>query len=74
MAADTAYESQKNTTIPEDFLKALENNPQAKASFLTLNKSATFAIAFRLATARKPETRQRHLEAMLAMLERGEFR
>ena len=71
---DAAYDSPKNMAVPEDFLKALEQNPPAKVFFKTLGKSATFAIGFRLATAKKPETRQRRLEAILAMLERGEFR
>ena len=35
---------------------------------------AAYAIAWRLATAKKPEIRKRRFEAMLEMLERGMFR
>jgi uncharacterized protein YdeI (YjbR/CyaY-like superfamily) len=42
------------------------------AFFNGLNKTNTYAIVWRLETAKKPETRQRRLEAMVAMLERGE--
>jgi len=67
-----AYDSPKNMTMPADFLAALESRPKAKAFYETLNKTNTFAIAFRLVTAQKPETRQRRFDALLAMLERGE--
>lgn len=71
---EAAYDSQKNMVVPADFLQALEENPPAKAFFATLNKSAVFAIGWRLTTAKQPATRQRRLAALLAMLERGEFR
>jgi uncharacterized protein YdeI (YjbR/CyaY-like superfamily) len=59
-------------TVPEDFLAALEKRPKAKAFFETLNKQNRYAIAYRLQTARKPETRQKRFEQFLAMLEKGE--
>jgi uncharacterized protein YdeI (YjbR/CyaY-like superfamily) len=58
--------------IPEDFLKALAENPPAQAFFNTLNRTNVYAIAWRLQTAKKPETRQRRFDALLAMLARGE--
>lgn len=67
-----AYESSKTMAMPEDFMKALKKNKKALAFFNTLNRANTYAIAWRLATAKKPETRQRRFEALLAMLERGE--
>ena len=70
---EAAYDSSKNIVFPADFLKALEKNKQAQAFFNTLSRSNVYAIAWRLATAKKPETRQRRLDALLAMLERGEF-
>jgi uncharacterized protein YdeI (YjbR/CyaY-like superfamily) len=69
-----AYDSQKNMVMPEDFLKALKQNKPAQAMFNTLSKSNVYAIALRLATAKKPETRQRRFGTLLAMLERGEFK
>lgn len=69
-----AYASQKNMVVPEDFLQALEQNQQAQVFFNTLNKTNVYAIAWRLATAKQPKTRQRRFDALLAMLESGEFR
>ncbi len=70
---EAAYDSQKNMVVPEDFLKALRGNKQAQAFFNTLSKSNVYAIAWRLATAKKLETRKRRFDALLAMLERGKF-
>jgi uncharacterized protein YdeI (YjbR/CyaY-like superfamily) len=70
---EAAYDSPKNMVVPEDFLKALRGNKQAQAFFNTLSKSNVYAIAWRLATAKKLETRKRRFDALLAMLERGEF-
>ena len=70
---EAAYDSPKNMVVPEDFLKALGENKQAQAFFNTLSKSNVYAIAWRLETAKKPETRKRRFDALLAMLERGEF-
>lgn len=71
---EAAYDSQKNMVVPEDFLKALGKNKQGQAFFNTLSKSNVYAIAWRLETARQPETRKRRFDTLLAMLERGEFR
>ena len=67
-----AYDSLKNFTTPEDFLERLENDPKAKATFETLNKTNLYSIAFRLQTAAKPETREKRLKAILEMLSKGE--
>jgi len=65
---DAAYESQKNATPPADLLEALENNPDAKAFFATLNRSHKYSFIWRLMTAKKPETRAKRLETMITML------
>ena len=67
-----AYESPKNAEPPADFLKALAKDKKAKAFFETLNKANVYAIVYRLQTAKKPETRVRRMEGILAMLGRGE--
>jgi uncharacterized protein YdeI (YjbR/CyaY-like superfamily) len=69
---DKAYDSPKNMVVPEDFLKELSKNKKAYAFFKTLNKTNTFAIAWRLQTAKKPETREKRMKALLAMLKKGE--
>lgn len=67
-----AYESPTNTKIPEDFLKELRKNTKANEYFKTLNKTNLFAIAYRLQSAKKKETRIRRIIAILHMLEKGE--
>src|ERR1700722_1460968 len=68
----SAYDSPSNATFPDDFLAALAKNKKAKAFFDSLNKANRYAISYRLQTAKKPETRQRRMETILAMLARSE--
>jgi uncharacterized protein YdeI (YjbR/CyaY-like superfamily) len=67
-----AYDSPSAMQVPADFLKELSKDKKAKAFFETLNKANTYAIAWRLQTAQKPETRAKRVQAMLEMLKRGE--
>lgn len=69
---EKAYDSPVNMKIPDDFLKALSKNKKALAFFNTLNKTNTFAIGWRLQTAKKPETREKRMKAILEMLKKGE--
>ncbi len=69
---DAAYESQSNLTIPDDFGGELDRHPQAKAFFDTLNKVNRYAMCYRIATAKKPETRQARIDKFIAMLAKGE--
>ncbi len=59
-------------TVPEDFLRELEKDFKAKSFFETLNKTNLYSIAFRLQTAKKPETREKRMKAILDMLSKGE--
>ena len=61
-----AYDSHKNMTMPEDFLQELET------FFAALNKTNLYAIAFRLQTAKKPETRAKRMKEILERLAKGE--
>lgn len=67
-----AYAPGSEMTVPDDFLAALEARPEAKAFFGTLNRTNLYAIAYRLQTAKKAETRQKRFETLLALLESGE--
>jgi uncharacterized protein YdeI (YjbR/CyaY-like superfamily) len=67
-----AYDSPSQATVPEDFLAALRRNKKAQAFSESLNKANRYAIAYRLQTAKKPETKQRRIKMILAMLARGE--
>ena len=63
-----AYDSASKMEIPNDFRKELAKNKRAKAFFETLNRANVYAIVWRLQTAKNPETRQRRLATILAML------
>ncbi len=69
---DAAYAPSSEMVIPADFLAALGERPGAKACYETLSRQHLFVICYRLQTAKKPETRQRRFEKLLAMLENGE--
>lgn len=68
---DAAYAGQKDAKVPADFLKALGKDKQALAFFQGLSKSNHFAVYYRLHTAKKPETRQRRFEALVALFKAG---
>lgn len=69
---EKAYDSPGKMTIPDDFMKELSKNKKAKSFFGTLNRANLYAIAWRLQTAKKPETRQKRMKTMLDMLSRSE--
>jgi uncharacterized protein YdeI (YjbR/CyaY-like superfamily) len=68
---EAAYHSPGRATIPKDFVAALSSNKKARAFFGTLNKTNLYSIAWRLQTAKKPETRARRMKAILQMLAKG---
>ena len=68
---NAAYDSQKNMLVPKDFLVALKKHKKADAFFKTLNKTNVYAIAWRLQTAKTPETRARRFSVLLEMLKQG---
>jgi uncharacterized protein YdeI (YjbR/CyaY-like superfamily) len=67
-----AYDSFGNAEVPDDFIKAIAGNKKAKAFFATLNKTNVYSIVYRLQTAKKPETRDRRMRAIIEKLARGE--
>jgi uncharacterized protein YdeI (YjbR/CyaY-like superfamily) len=69
---ESAYAPVSEMTVPDDFLKALEEFPSSKAFFETLNRQNLYAIAYRLQTAKKPETRNKRFNQFLIMLKNGE--
>jgi uncharacterized protein YdeI (YjbR/CyaY-like superfamily) len=66
-----AYASPKDAQIPADFLREVKKDPAGYAFFKTLNRANQYAIAYRLATAKKPETRARRLAQFVAMMSAG---
>jgi uncharacterized protein YdeI (YjbR/CyaY-like superfamily) len=69
---DAAYASQRAIEIPADFQQALDENPQAREFFGTLNGANRYAVLWRIQTAKRPETRAARIEKLIAMLARGE--
>ena len=67
-----AYDPPSMSKIPEEFMLELEKNKKAKEFFATLTKSNLYGIAWRLQTAKKPETRTNRTKMIIAMLARGE--
>ncbi|HEX4307669.1 MAG TPA: YdeI/OmpD-associated family protein [Solirubrobacterales bacterium] len=69
---EAAYEGQRTAEVPEDLQRELDASPAAAATFAELDSANRYAITYRLAEAKKPETRARRLAKFVAMLERGE--
>ena len=69
---EAAYDSFGNAAVPDDFLKELAKNKKAKAFYESLNKTNLYSIAYRLQTAKKPETREKRMHMIIEMLARGE--
>ena len=67
-----AYDPPSQHEVPADFLAALAKDKKALAFLAGLNRANTYAIAYRLQTAKKPETRVKRFDQILGMLKRGE--
>ena len=67
---DRAYHSPSQMEVPADFLVLLRKDQQAYDFFKTLNKANTYAIAWRLETAKKPETREKRMQIFLNMMKK----
>jgi uncharacterized protein YdeI (YjbR/CyaY-like superfamily) len=68
----TAYDSPRKMSVPPDFLRALARNRRAAAFFRSLNRANVYALAWRLQTARRAETREKRIRQFVAMLARNE--
>lgn len=69
---EKAYDSPGNMKIPDDFMKMLSKDKEAQKFFKTLNRTNLYSIAWRLQTAKKPETREKRMLKILDMLSKGE--
>ncbi len=69
---DAAYAGSATIETPDDLRAALAADDAARATFGTLNAQNRYAVLHRITTARTPETRQRRLDRLVAMLARGE--
>lgn len=69
---EQAYDSQSTMELPPEFLKELEKHKKAKEFFISLSKANKFAIAWRIQTAKKIETKEKRIKTLVEMLIRGE--
>lgn len=63
-----AYDTPSEMVVPNEFLVELEKYPVAKEFFTTLNRVNTYAIAWRLQTAKTEETRKRRQDKIITLL------
>ena len=68
----TAYDSSANATMPAEFVEELARNAKAKQFYATLNKANLYSIAYRLQSAKRPETKIKRIKLIIDMLARGE--
>lgn len=69
---DAAYDGARTIEVPADLQAAFESQPGAGAFFSTLDAANRYAVLWRVQTAKKPETRARRIETLVAMLARKE--
>ena len=67
----TSLDEVEALTIPEDLAAALVANPTAQATFATYSPSTLKLALFRLAAAKRPKTRQKRLDEIIALSEAG---
>jgi uncharacterized protein YdeI (YjbR/CyaY-like superfamily) len=68
---DAAYPSPRVATVPDDLQAALDENPEAKAFFGSLSSQNRYAILYRVADAKRAETRAKRIAEYVAMLAEG---
>ena len=69
---ELAYAGQAAMEVPSDLTEALASDPAARAMFDILTKANRYAVLYRIETAKRPETRARKIDELVAMLARGE--
>lgn len=69
---EAAYDSQSTIEVPEELEKLLAGNKLAKEFFDSINRAQRYTFLYRIQTAKKPETRQKHIEKAFQMLSNGE--
>ena len=69
---EAAYAGPATIEVPSDLAAALARQPLAQATFERLTGQNRYAVLYRLTTAKRPETRARRLEQLVAMLASGE--
>ncbi|MDQ6810822.1 MAG: YdeI/OmpD-associated family protein [Actinomycetota bacterium] len=69
---EAAYDSHRTASVPDDLRRALCKNRGAGEFFATLDSQNRYAVLYRIADAKRPETRARRISQFVEMLSRGE--
>jgi uncharacterized protein YdeI (YjbR/CyaY-like superfamily) len=69
---ENAYAGAASIQMPEDLAAALDATPRARENFERLDGANRYAVLYRVTTAKRPDTRARRIEQLVAMLARGE--
>ena len=69
---ERAYSPSRSAELPEDFMEEVNRNPKAKEFLKSLNKANTYAMIFRIETAKSKEKRKEKIKQILEMLSKGE--
>lgn len=65
---EAAYPGQRTSAVPDDLAEALAADEEAQAFFTTLSSANRYAILYRVADAKRPQTRARRIATYVAML------
>jgi uncharacterized protein YdeI (YjbR/CyaY-like superfamily) len=71
-AAYAPIRSASKATVPADLRAAIDANPRARKTFLSLGRMNLFALAFRTNKMKTPAGRARKIAVLVDMLARGE--
>jgi len=69
---EAAYAGPASIEVPPDLAEALTAEPKAQAMFENLNSQNRYAVLYRIATAKRADTRARRIAQFVTMLARGE--
>jgi uncharacterized protein YdeI (YjbR/CyaY-like superfamily) len=69
---EAAYAGPASIEVPPELAAALAGSRKANAKFAMLNSQNRYAILYRIATAKRAETRIKRITQFVDMLERGE--
>jgi uncharacterized protein YdeI (YjbR/CyaY-like superfamily) len=68
---DAAYAGSADMVFPEAFLRGIEADATANATFDSLSRARRYAVFHRLQTAKREVTRQKLMAQLTGMLSRG---
>jgi uncharacterized protein YdeI (YjbR/CyaY-like superfamily) len=68
---ERAYAGSADMVFPDEFVALLQATPGAEAAFAALKRAEQYSIYHRIHTAKRPETRAKHIAAAVAALAEG---